>query len=198
MLELGTVVVAPHSSSHAFPLSPPPMHHPPPHHHPRSGCVDVEYVDCAAAAGVFRRPQVRTTQEVDGQEAIAVVFSSGAASWEAKAVDSEDALGRERLVKCKVYVEAMEQEPQLHLAKDARAGCNFYIVLETEKKNRIVTEALGAGNLSWVQNPNNLEDRNSLAKLLFTVDCKDDLHARDLKQFQRTLILPPSALAFPL
>ena len=133
-------------------------------------------------------------QEADEPEAIAVVFSSGTASWEGKAVDSEDVL-RERLVKCKVYVEAMEQESQLHLAKDARMGCNFYIVLETEKKNRIVTEALGAGALSWVQNPHNLEDRNSLAKLLFTVDCKDEVYARDVKQFQRTLILPPSALA---
>ncbi|CAE7231256.1 Srprb, partial [Symbiodinium sp. KB8] len=136
--------------------------------------------------------EVRTMQEADEPEAIAVVFSSGTASWEGKAVDSEDVL-RERLVKCKVYVEAMEQESQLHLAKDARMGCNFYIVLETEKKNRIVTEALGAGALSWVQNPHNLEDRNSLAKLLFTVDCKDEVYARDVKQFQRTLILPPSA-----
>eukprot|EP00439_Symbiodinium_sp_Y106_P007134 s1099_g1.t1 len=170
-------------------------------------------------------------QEADEPETIAVVFSSGTASWEGKAVDSEDVL-RDRLVKCKVYVEAMEQESQLHLAKDARTGCNFYIVLETEKKNRIVTEALGAGALSWVQNPHNLEDRrtgcnfyivletekknrivtealgagalswvqnphnledrNSLAKLLFTVDCKDEVYARDVKQFQRTLILPPS------
>ena len=139
--------------------------------------------------------QVRTTQEVDGPEAIVVVFSSGAAAWEAKAVESEDALGRERLVKCKVYVEAMEQESQPHLAKDARTGCNFYIVLETEKKNRIVTEALSAGSLSWVQNPHSLEDRNSLAKLLFTVDCKEGVYARDVQQLQRTLVLPPSILA---
>ncbi|CAE7499920.1 unnamed protein product, partial [Symbiodinium pilosum] len=131
--------------------------------------------------------EVRTTQEVDGPEAIVVVFSSGAAAWEAKAVESEDALGRERLVKCKVYVEAMEQESQPHLAKDARTGCNFYIVLETEKKNRIVTEALSAGSLSWVQNPHSLEDRNSLAKLLFTVDCKEGVYARDVQQLQRTL-----------
>jgi len=135
--------------------------------------------------------EVRTMQEADEPETIAVVFSSGTASWEGKAVDSEDVL-RDRLVKCKVYVEAMEQESQLHLAKDTRTGCNFYIVLETEKKNRIVTEALGAGALSWVQNPHNLEDRNSLAKLLFTADCKDEVYARDVKQFQRTLILPPS------
>eukprot|EP00439_Symbiodinium_sp_Y106_P020155 s1099_g2.t1 len=54
-------------------------------------------------------------------------------------------------------------------------------------------EALGAGALSWVQNPHNLEDRNSLAKLLFTADCKDEVYARDVKQFQRTLVLPPSA-----
>ena len=135
-------------------------------------------------------------QEADGPETIAVVFSSGAASWEPRVVESEDALGRERLVKCKVYVEAMEQEPQMHLAKDARTGVNFYIILETEKKNRIVTEALGAGSLSWVQNPQNLEDRNSLAKLLFTVDCKDGIYAADVKQLQRTLILPPSSLAY--
>ncbi|CAK9083732.1 Uncharacterized protein SCF082_LOCUS39734 [Durusdinium trenchii] len=32
-----------------------------------------------------------------------------------------------------------------------------------------------ASNGSWKENPQNLEDRNSLAKLLFTVDCKENM-----------------------
>ena len=43
---------------------------------------------------------------------------------------------------------------------------------ETEGQSCLVTE-LRDGSASWLSNPNNLEDRNSLAKLLFQAECKD-------------------------
>ncbi|CAK9021962.1 unnamed protein product [Durusdinium trenchii] len=72
---------------------------------------------------------------------------------------------KEKLSKCKMYIEAYEHE----------ACNNFYMVLETEEKSLVVTERLANGSLSWKENPQNLEDRNSLAKLLFTVDCKENM-----------------------
>lgn len=61
---------------------------------------------------------------------------------------------------------------------------NYYTVLETKQGNAIVTEILENGEVSWVQNPNNLEDRNSLAKLLFQVDCKEGISVQDVFQLQ--------------
>ena len=58
---------------------------------------------------------------------------------------------------------------------------NYYIVLDTNEKSVLVTERKSDGSLSWLQNPHNLEDRNSLAKLLFTADCKEGLSLADVK-----------------
>ena len=38
-----------------------------------------------------------------------------------------------------------------------------------------MTELSRGGAVTWLQNPRSLEDRNSLAKLLFQADCKDPL-----------------------
>ena len=116
--------------------------------------------------------EVRTIQEVDQLEMVHVVFSSRAVSWETKGSKPQDVLGKEKLSRCRVYVEAMEYE----------ACNNYYIVLETHEKSVVVTERLSDGSLCWLQNPHNLEDRNSLAKLLFTADCKEGLRMGDVKQ----------------
>ena len=60
------------------------------------------------------------------------------------------------------------------------SSCHYYTVLETKQGSIIVTEILENGEVSWLQNPNNLEDRNSLAKLLFQVDCKEGVSVRDV------------------
>eukprot|EP00435_Cladocopium_sp_Y103_P016762 s2202_g4.t1 len=170
--------------------------------------------------------EVRTIQETDGPETICVVFSSGAASWEANSTKPDDRIEKEKLSKCKMYVEAVEHE-----ASNGRVGCNFYLVLdsctfacriflkafvcgrnfgyeyhsmdkskhtvafsismssiqfflgltsspasrpeETHGKTTLMTELPRGGAVSWLQNPRSLEDRNSLAKLLFQADCKD-------------------------
>ncbi|CAE7326460.1 unnamed protein product [Symbiodinium necroappetens] len=116
--------------------------------------------------------EVRTIQEVGEAEMVHVVFSSRAASWETKGSKAQDVLGKEKLSRCRVYVEAMEHE----------ACNNYYIVLETIEKTVIVTERMSDGSLCWLQNPHNLEDRNSLAKLLFTADCKEGMRMSEVRR----------------
>ena len=69
-----------------------------------------------------------------------------------------------------------------HQVQIDQASCHFYTVLETKQGSIIVTEILENGAVSWVQNPNNLEDRNSLAKLLFQVNCKEHISVRDVSE----------------
>ena len=61
-------------------------------------------------------------------------------------------------------------------------GRNYYTVLETKQGSVIVTEVLDDGSVSWVQNPNNLEDRNSLAKLLFQAEAKNEVTLNEIQQ----------------
>ena len=50
------------------------------------------------------------------------------------------------------------------------------------QQNVIVMEQLANGTKACAVNPSNLEDRNSLAKQLFTADCKEGATVRGLKQ----------------
>ena len=95
-----------------------------------------------------------------------MVFSSGAVSWEGSSNSSEK-MEKEKCSKCKMYVEPVEE------SSNGRVGANFYLVLETHGKTTWMTE-LQSGGATWLPNPRSLEDRNSLAKLLFQADCKDD------------------------
>lgn len=123
--------------------------------------------------------EVRSTQDLEGNEKIGAVFSNRAPGTEMKPGSmSNVAREGEKMVQGKVYIEAMESE------QEGVAACNFYVVLETEAKNFIVTEKLQNGTTTWVVNPSNLEDRNSLARLLFSVDSKDNICVSDVKQVQ--------------
>jgi len=59
------------------------------------------------------------------------------------------------------------------------------VVLETEAGHSIVTEKLPDGMATWQEDPKDLEDRNSLAKVLRSADCGHaGVLVRDLKAFQ--------------
>jgi len=119
--------------------------------------------------------EVRTIQDAEGLEEVCVVFSSGSASWQPQSSKSEGLLAKEMLSKCRIFVETLEREAQMD-----HSPRNYYTVLETKQGSIIVTELREDGEVSWVQNPNNLEDRNSLAKLLFQVDCKEGVSVKDV------------------
>ena len=131
---------------------------------------------------------MRTIQEAEGPEAVCVVFSSCTASWDQKPSSvSKEALGKELVAKCKIFVESLEHEVWLlgllmivgQVGLDER---NYYCVLGTKQGSCIVTEVLDDGSVSWVQNPNNLEDRNSLAKLLFQAESKNEVTLNEIQQ----------------
>merc|ERR1711920_693079 len=68
----------------------------------------------------------------------------------------------ERIVKATQYVEK---------ASVGRLRCRYYVVFETEGGRKVVTEMLPSGKAAWKANPKDVEDRNSLAKVLSSVEC---------------------------
>jgi len=90
----------------------------------------------------------------DGKEIVGAVFSVRKADKGAKV---RSVLQEDKLVKATEYVEA-------------RRHC--YIVLETEQGNVIVTEKMKDGTVSWEENPADVTDRNSLAKVTWTTGCR--------------------------
>lgn len=120
--------------------------------------------------------EVRTTQEHTSQEeVVGAVFSIQNPQAIASTPDIIDE--RERLTKLMEYVEQVDVVPG---ADVKRVNRRYYLVLETEKGNKIVTERMCEGRLSWVFNPADLEDRNSLAKLTRSEICASDVSIRDM------------------
>merc|ERR1712079_10183 len=61
-------------------------------------------------------------------------------------------------------------------------NCRYYIVLENETGDVIVTEKLQDGMVTWSENPKNLETRNSLAKVFSCTDSRNaNITVRDIK-----------------
>mmetsp|Transcript_99382 Transcript_99382/g.256851 ORF Transcript_99382/g.256851 Transcript_99382/m.256851 type:complete len:250 (-) Transcript_99382:247-996(-) len=78
-----------------------------------------------------------------------------------------------------------------HSHDTAKKGCasalcrRSYIVLETEKGGVVITELLADGTATWQENPSDIEDRNSLAKVVRTVECVDaGVTIGDMKRVQ--------------
>lgn len=101
--------------------------------------------------------EVRTTQELDAGEVIGVIFSVRALS---EAPEQHGCVAEnEKIVKITEYVE-----------RSGSGHCS-YTVLETERGDTIVTQELQDGTVKREENPKDLEDRNSLARVLRTADC---------------------------
>jgi hypothetical protein len=113
----------------------------------------------------FGSVEVRTTQELGGQEVIGAVFSVRGPASSPQCADGGERQRRpavqehELIAKVSEYVEA-----------DA-AHFRSYLVLETSEDNVILTEKLADGTVTWEENPVDLEDRNSLAKFIRSWDC---------------------------
>jgi len=159
-----------------------------------------EFTQSTEESIVFRiyrlgRLEVRTTQVPSEEQEILAVFSQRAlnelhmAPGKMKAVSPD-----EKFVKGRLYVEAIEGDhkdavKQLHT-------CHFYVVLETNAGNIIATEKLADGSTTWVVNPNCLEDRNSLAKLMVCLDIRmEKATVRNLKITQESHSLKANASA---
>lgn len=104
---------------------------------------------------------VRTMQEPGGNEIVGAVFSMRDHCPNSSASKAKEIEDKEKITKVTEYVECAFSP--VNGSKSLRR--RYYLVLETEKANKVVTERLNDGRRSWIGNPENLEDRNSLAKL---------------------------------
>lgn len=133
--------------------------------------------------------EIRTTQEPAGEEIVGAVFSRRAPEWVLRSGNkAKQARDEEAIVKAKVYIEASETEDTRTMAavSSDKPFYHFFVVLETDATNAIVTEQLRDGSLGWAVNPSNLEDRNSLAKLLFAVEAGGKASVHSAKKLQAT------------
>jgi len=95
--------------------------------------------------------EVRTAQEHDGLEAIGAVFSRRASARPPPLHASIQS--REQIVKATEYIEK------------TRKGFHPYMVLETELNNKVVIEKYADGRVKREENPENLDVRNSWARV---------------------------------
>jgi len=100
--------------------------------------------------------EVRTTQDADGEETIGAVFSI---CPKATTANNKQIQEKDKIVKSTEYVE-----------RSKGSSVNYYVVFDTEKGQKIVTECLRDGTVTWEQDAGNVEDRNSLAKVTRSSD----------------------------
>jgi len=123
--------------------------------------------------------ELRTVQEPGLPETLGVVFSDRKPAWNLKSANGPALVGGdEKIAKGKLYLEAVDGETRARLDQKWSSKtldyCHYYLVLETESGNTMVTEKLADGSTVMVENPEGWEDRNSLAKLLMTIeDCNE-------------------------
>lgn len=129
----------------------------------------------------FGSLEVRTVQELSHAEEVAAVFSVRAPQVNSRGRGRIVIDESEQIVKVTEYVERARADAQ-------RAGSGnyvYFVVLHTEHGNMISTEMLEMleGRVTWEENPSDLEDRISLAKVLRTADCqKTGNSMRDMKK----------------
>jgi hypothetical protein len=120
--------------------------------------------------------EIRTTQELLGDEIIGAVFSvrsrsSGTQEHREKQVHIQ---GEDSFIKVTEYVEAAFENDASDFLE-----CQYYIVLETQSGRRVLTERLRDGRVTWEEDPDDLEDRCSLAKVTRTLSCSDTAVSAD-------------------
>jgi hypothetical protein len=123
--------------------------------------------------------EVRTTQEHGKVELLGAVFSVRHATDSSK--DSRKVHECEKIVKATEYVRFLPQS-------GASREYGYYVVMESEEDNAVVTERLDDGTMTWEENPADLDDRNSLAKVIRSVDCRIErmrVAFKEVKSFQK-------------
>jgi hypothetical protein len=120
--------------------------------------------------------EVRTTKEDGSDENIGAIFSirdpkgDAILRKEAKTFQSED-----RIIKATEYVE------RVHRAGAAAGHRRYYVVCETEHGRKVLSEHCENGEMIFDVDPDKLEERNSLAKVLRSKECDRCIRICDLK-----------------
>lgn len=128
--------------------------------------------------------EVRTTQELGCEEVVGAVFSIR----NTESASLRDEGGRQTVSMQEKIVHATEFVERIFLLGEKPSALRrYYLVLETENGHMIVTERLPDGRVTWEEDPEELEDRNSLAKATRSSACCPDLRVQDLKTYQATV-----------
>merc|ERR1712173_375574 len=106
----------------------------------------------------FGSLEVRTIQAHNSEETVGAVFSVRAPKGTMVGKKDRCVDDDEKMVKATEYVERADE--------GTVTNHHYYVVLETAKGNVIVTEKLRDGTVTWNENPRDLEDRTSLARVL--------------------------------
>lgn len=146
---------------------------------------------------------IRTVQEIDGDEFIGAVFSNRAPKKASLSTNDESKNDSDKLKKVTEYVEHAYKAPIVDLAEpapepDAEPAPSakveepgffhrYYVVIETQSGRMIRSEQLEDGIVTFEDNPEDLEDRNSLAKVIRVADCAAPVTVFEFKRFQSTL-----------
>merc|ERR1712232_931455 len=91
---------------------------------------------------------------------IGAVFSTSSCDQNLEVSAEQDG---EFIVKATQYVEK---------APVGSLRCRYYVVFESEFGRKYVSEMLVDGTVAWKVNPEDIEDRNSLAKVLSAAECQ--------------------------
>jgi len=128
--------------------------------------------------------EVRTTQQSGGLENVGVVFSFRAPS-QADPWDPWDECVKEQERPAKVteYVE-WAWECKDSVSDDYTKNCHFFVVLEANDGNKVLTEQTSSGKTRWVENPEDLEERTALAKVVASTTCPEGATFRQLREYQ--------------
>mmetsp|Transcript_139414 Transcript_139414/g.242666 ORF Transcript_139414/g.242666 Transcript_139414/m.242666 type:complete len:1003 (-) Transcript_139414:137-3145(-) len=129
--------------------------------------------------------EVRTTQEPDGKEDIGIVYSVRRRRPQQESPAAK--IGeQEKIVKVTEYVERISGRKDTD--PESSSCRRYYLVLETEKGHKVVTEQRTDGHATWQESAEDLEDRNSLAKVLRLKECSNGITVQDYKHFQEGVI----------
>merc|ERR1711972_527449 len=124
--------------------------------------------------------EIRTTQAHDGEEVTGAVFSRAPMAAATTTPDASRTIARtDKVVKALEYVEHAGP------ACMARRERQYYVVMQTEDGAAIVTEKLLDGKAIWVENPEGLEARNSLARVVRAANLTSkQVTVADMKHYQ--------------
>jgi len=132
--------------------------------------------------------EVRTSQEHDDQEVLGAVFSTsapvpGAADTGTVPDTDRTVQDTDRIIRVTEYVErtnsgsspSRDWESTLRAVELSGSSLHHcYIMLRTEADDVIVTERLPCGTVAWRENPRDIEDRCSFARMVRTAQVGGD------------------------
>lgn len=123
--------------------------------------------------------EVRATQEVGRDMEVGAVFSVRA--WTAGSESLRKCSPQEKIGKATKYV---ERAPGSACRGKCGAKRQYFLVVETEPGHKIVMESLSDGTATWEEDPEDLEDRISLAKVIGSRKSKEDVLVQDLQKYR--------------